>query len=94
MKENLWLSVVTYLVYCIDDDLWKAIEYVQEQVWVLREQQEKDRCIRLDDRQRTRPATKAKRLTERLLEVTMVLFAPSLQRPARQAENPCCRSTP
>ena len=76
MKENLWLTVVTYLAYCVDKELWKAIEYLKEQVRILKEQQEKDKRILLNDQQRIRLAAKAKRLTRELLEVTTVLFTP------------------
>jgi len=54
----------------------EAIDYLQEQVRVLKEQQEKDKRILLDNRDRTRPAAKAKRLTRDLLEATTVLFTP------------------
>jgi putative transposase len=76
MKENLWLTMVTCLAYCLDQELWKAIDYLKEQVRVLKKQQEKERRILLDNRQRTRLATKAKRLTRELLEQTTVLFTP------------------
>jgi putative transposase len=76
MKENLWLTVVTYLAYCLDKELRKAIEYLKEQVRVLKEQQEKQKRILLDDHQKIRLAAKAKRLTRRLLEETTVLFTP------------------
>jgi putative transposase len=78
MKENLWLTVVTYLAYCVDKDLWKAIEYLKEQVRVLKEQQEKDKRILLVNRQRTRLAAKAEQLTRELLEATTVLFTPEI----------------
>ena len=76
MKENLWLTVVTYLAYRIDQELWKAIEYLKEQVRVLKEQQEKDKRILLDNHQRMRLAAKAKQLTREFLEQTTVLFTP------------------
>jgi putative transposase len=75
-KENLWLTLVTCLAYCIDKELWKAIEYLKEQVRVLKEQQEKDKRMLLDNRQKMKLAAKAKRLTRRLLEETSVLFTP------------------
>jgi hypothetical protein len=56
MKENLWLTLVTCLAYCVDKELWKAINYLKEQVRVLKEQQEKDKRILLNDQQRTRLA--------------------------------------
>jgi hypothetical protein len=40
MKESLWLTLVTCLAYCVDEELWKAIDYLKEQVRVLKEQQE------------------------------------------------------
>jgi hypothetical protein len=66
MKENLWLTLVTCLAYCVDRKLWHAIDYLKEQVRVLKEQQEKDKRILLNDLQRTRLAAKAKRLTREL----------------------------
>ena len=76
MKQNLWLALVTCLAYCLDQELWKAIEYLKEQVRVLKEQQEKDKRILLDNHQRTRLAAKAKQPTRELLEQTTVLFTP------------------
>jgi len=76
MKENLWLTLVTCLAYYVDKELWKAIDYLKEQVRVLKEQQEKDKRILLNDCQRIRLAAKAKRLTRELLEATTVLFTP------------------
>ena len=76
MKENLWLTLVTCIAYCVDRELWKAIDYLKEQVRVLKEQQEEDKRVLLNDHQRIRLATKAKRLTRRLLEETSVLFTP------------------
>ena len=76
MKENLWLTLVTCLAYCADRELWKAIEYLKEQVRVLKEQQEKDKRILLNNPQRIRLAVKAKQLTRELLEATTVLFTP------------------
>ncbi len=40
MKEKLWLPVITCLAYCIDKELYKAIDYLKEQVRVLVEHQE------------------------------------------------------
>jgi hypothetical protein len=37
--------MVTCLAYCLDKELWKAIEYLRERVRVLKEQQEKDKRI-------------------------------------------------
>jgi endonuclease/exonuclease/phosphatase (EEP) superfamily protein YafD len=68
--------MVTCLAYCLDQELWKAIDYLKEQVRVLKEQQEKDQRILLDNRQRMRLAAKAKQLTRELLEHTAVLFTP------------------
>jgi hypothetical protein len=76
MKHKLWLTLITCLAYCINKELWKAIEYLKEQVRVLKEQQENDKRILLDNYQRIRIATKARELTRRLLEETSVLFTP------------------
>jgi putative transposase len=76
MKRNLWLTMLTCLAYCLDQELWKAIDYLKEQVRVLKEQQEKDKRILLDNHQRMRLAAKAKQLTRELLEQTTVLFTP------------------
>ncbi|MGE5293727.1 MAG: hypothetical protein ACM3VT_02770 [Solirubrobacterales bacterium] len=76
MKQNLWLTLVTCLAYCVDRELWKAINYLKEQVRVLKEQQEKHKRILLNDRQRIRLAAKAKQLTQGLLEATTALFTP------------------
>ena len=75
MKQKLRLPVVTCLAYCIDKELYKAIDYLREQVRVLVEHQEKqgDR-IRLTDRQRMRVAAKAKRLNRKMLEQCTELF--------------------
>ena len=55
MKERPWLPIVTSLVYCLDKELYKAIDYLREQVRVLVEHQEKqDKRIRLNNSQRMR----------------------------------------
>ena len=41
MNEKLWLTLVSCLTYCINRELYKAIDYLREQVRVLVEQQEK-----------------------------------------------------
>jgi putative transposase len=76
MKDKLWIAVITCLAYCIDKELWKAIEYLKEQVRVLKELQEKDNHILLDNHQRIRVAAKARELSRRLLEETSILFTP------------------
>ena len=68
--------MVTCLAYCLDQELWKAIDYLKEQVRVLKEQQEKDQRILLSNHQRMRLGAKAKQLTRELLEQTTVLFTP------------------
>ena len=35
MKQKLWLTLITYLAYCIDKEQYKAIDYLKEQVRVL-----------------------------------------------------------
>lgn len=60
MKQRLWLSLITCLAYCIDKELYKAIDYLREQVRVLAEHQEKqEKRILLTNRQRIRVAAKA-----------------------------------
>ncbi len=77
MKQKLWLTLVTCLAYCIDEELYKAIDYLREQVRVLLEHQEKeDRRILLSNSQRMRVAAKAKRLSRKMLEQCTELFAP------------------
>jgi len=68
---------VTYLAYCIDKELYKAIDYLREQVQVLVEQQEKqNKRILLTNSQRMRMAAKAKKLSRKMLEKYTVLFTP------------------
>jgi hypothetical protein len=64
MKQKLWLTLTACLAYCIDRELYKAIDYLKEQVRVLVEQQEKqNKRILLTNSQRMRVAGKAKRLS-------------------------------
>ena len=74
MKHKLWITIATYIAYCINKELYKAIEYLKTQVEVLIEQQEKDKRILLNNHQRMRLALKAKQLTRKLLEETTILF--------------------
>jgi hypothetical protein len=75
MKQKLWLTLITYLSYCIDKELYKAIDYLREQVRVLVEHQEKqDKRILLTNSQRMRVAAKAKRLSRKMLERCTELF--------------------
>ena len=77
MKQQLWITIATYLAYCIDKELYKAIDYLREQVRVLLEQQEKqNKRILLTNSQRMRVAAKAKRLSRKMLEQCTVLFTP------------------
>ena len=45
MKQKLWITLATYLAYCIDKELYKAIDYLREQVLVLVEQQENNTLL-------------------------------------------------
>ena len=75
MKQKLWLTMISCIAYCIDKELYKAIDYLKEQVRVLIEQQEKqNKRILLTNRQRMRVAAKAKRLGRKMLEQCTVLF--------------------
>ena len=50
MKPKFWLTIVTCLAWCIDRELYKAIDYLREQVRVLVELQEKqNKQIRLNN---------------------------------------------
>ena len=75
MKQKLWITLATYLSYCIDKELYKAIDYLREQARVLVEHQEKqNKRIILTNRQRMRIAAKAKRLIRKMLEQCTELF--------------------
>ncbi len=77
IKENLWLPLIICLAYCIDAELYKAIDYLRERIRILIEQQEKhNKRIRLTDNQRMRVAAKVKRLSRKMLERCTELFAP------------------
>ena len=77
MKQKLWITIATYIAYCINKELYKAIEYLKAQVAVLIEQQEKqNKRILLTNHQRMRIAAKAKRLSRKMLEQCTVLFTP------------------
>jgi len=77
MKQKLWLTLITCLAYCVDKELYKAIDYLREQVRVLLEHQEKEnKRILLSNSQRMRVAAKAKRLSRKMLEQCTVLFTP------------------
>jgi putative transposase len=77
MKQRLWITLATYLAYCIDKELYQAIDYLREQVRVLVEHQEKqEKRIRLSNSQRMRVAAKAKRLSRKMLEQCTELFTP------------------
>lgn len=77
MKQKLWLTFITCLAYCVDKELYNAIEYLKEQVRILKELQENDKRILLNDSQRIRLARKARELTRKLLEETSILFSPA-----------------
>ncbi len=74
MRQRFWITLITCLAYCIDQELYRAIDYLKEQVRVLLEQQEKDKRILLNNTQRRRLAAKARKLTRKLLEETTILF--------------------
>jgi len=77
MKQKIWLTLITYLAYCINKELYKAIDYLREQVRVLVGQQEKqNKRILLNNNQRIRLAAKARQLSRKMLEQCTVLFTP------------------
>ena len=65
------------LVYCVDKELYKAIDYLKEQIQVLLEQQAKDKKLNLDDNQRRRLARKAKLLSREILNEMTLIFTPA-----------------
>ena len=78
MKQKLWITLVTCLAYCIDKELYDAMDYLKEQVRVLLEQQQKqNKRIQLSNSQRIRVAAKAKKLSRKMLEDCTVLFTPN-----------------
>ena len=77
MKQKLWITLITYIAYCIDKELYNAIDYLKTQVEVLIEHQEKqNKRIILTNSQRIRVAAKAKKLSRKMLEQCTVLFCP------------------
>jgi putative transposase len=76
MRQKFWFTLITCLAYCVDRELYRAIEYLKEQVHVLLEHQEKDKRILLNNTQRMKLAAKARKLTRKLLEETTLLFTP------------------
>ena len=77
MKQKLWLTLIGCIAYCIDKELYKAIDYLREQVRVLVEHQENlNKRIILTNSQRMRVAAKAKRLSRKMLEQCTELFTP------------------
>ena len=75
MKQKFWITLVTYLSYCVDKELYKAIDYLREQVRVLVEYQEKqNKRVMLTNSQRMRIAAKAKKLSRKMLEQCTELF--------------------
>ena len=50
MKQKLWLTLIGCIAYCIDKELYKAIDYLREQVRVLVEQQEKQNAKKVEQR--------------------------------------------
>ncbi len=69
--------MITYLSYCINKELYKAIAYLKTQVEVLIEEQEKqNKRILLNNNQRIRIAAKARQLSRKMLEQCTVLFTP------------------
>jgi hypothetical protein len=55
MRQKFWMTLLICLVWFIDRELYKAIDYLREQVWILVELQEKqNKRIRLNNNQRMR----------------------------------------
>jgi hypothetical protein len=60
MKQNLSLTMVTCVACCVDKELWKAIEFLKEQVRVPKQEHERDKRISLHNRQSIRLVAKTK----------------------------------
>ncbi len=74
MKQKIWLTLISCIAYCIDKELYKAIDYLKVQVEVLIEQQEKqNKRVLLTNKQRMRVAAKAEKLSRKMLEQCTVL---------------------
>ncbi|MEE9566485.1 MAG: hypothetical protein V3W17_03205, partial [Desulfobacteria bacterium] len=68
MNKKLWITLASCVAYCINKELYKAIDYLKAQVEVLIEQQEKqNKRILLTNSQRMRVAAKAKKLSRKML---------------------------
>jgi putative transposase len=77
MNKKLWITVAACIAYCINKELYRAIDYLKAQVEVLIEEQQKhNKRIMLNDRQRIKIAAKAKLLTRKMLDECTVLFTP------------------
>ncbi|AQQ70531.1 Integrase core domain protein [Limihaloglobus sulfuriphilus] len=77
MKQKIWITVAACIAYCINKELYRAIDYLKAQVEVLLEKQKKqNKRIMLNDRQRIKIAAKAKQLTRKMFEECTVLFTP------------------
>jgi hypothetical protein len=75
MKQKLRITLITYIAYCIDKELYNAIDYLKTQVEVLVEHQEKqNKRIILTNSQRIRVAAKAKKLSRKMLDHCTALF--------------------
>lgn len=75
LKQKIWLTLINYLSYCINKELYQAIEYLKTQDDVLLEQQEKqNKRILLTNNQRIRLAAKARQLRRKMLDQCTVLF--------------------
>ena len=71
------ITIAACVAYCIDKELYRAIDYLRAQLEVLLEEQQKqNKRISLSDKQRIRIAAKAKLLSRKMLEEYTVLFTP------------------
>lgn len=77
MKQKLLITLATYLAYCIDKELYKAIDYLKTQIEVLLEERQKqNKRILLTNKQRIRIAAKAKKLSRKMINDCTLLFTP------------------
>jgi transposase InsO family protein len=77
MTSALWITFITCIAYHIHKELYDVIDYLNEQVQVLLEKQEKQgKRIILTDNQRIRIAAKARKLSRENLVHYTKMFTP------------------
>ena len=49
MKQKLWVTAATRIAYCLDKELYKAIDYLKAQVEIMLEEQQNKRILKCDN---------------------------------------------